>query len=585
MATRQERVATRPDIAWLRGYSKTVLTIARIDLIGFWKKLHRDWVTKFASMLAYQFIVSLFPLLIFVLGVFGVVSPLLSHATIAEVQARIAGLLPMGIGQAAVGAAIARLHQSSGLLLLVGAALAVGSGAHLFYSLQDCANVIFRLESRPYLIKQGISIAAVLLYGALVPFALLLAVVPRQWVHQTFPDWAIHVVSFGGSWLVATCLLALLYKMTTEGHVSWRAVWPGAVIAGLLLILYQQLFPLYVQHWLLPNHYGALVGFILLTLAFFYYLAFILLLGMEITSWRAGQRAAGASLATIVHGVQVNRSVRGIAGLTAGKDSENLDPEAPHTKADDAPRAAAASVPWRTRLAERWQGPHRGRWLVGLWLGGVAVLTVLALFAHRYPSFPGDVGLTQFVQLLRNTPLAPVINIASDLNWPSPAGAISISMILALVLAGQVRVALGLAIATYSGDVANILINGAVGRPRPHNIHIVSPVHLGLHSFPSGHVTHSVAFFGFLLLLLGPVLKRVAPRERIAIRFLQGCCIFMLVFIGVSRVLKGEHWPSDVLGGYLLGTLCLGVGIAAYYGLASLAPRLKPEWLQHLLAA
>jgi len=137
-------------------------------------------------------------------------------------------------------------------------------------------------------------------------------------------------------------------------------------------------------------------------------------------------------------------------------------------------------------------------------------------------------------------------------------------VILALVLARQIRAAIGLAVATYSADAANILINGAVGRPRPHNVHIISPVHVGLHSFPSGHVSHSVAFYGFVLMLLIAAHARVAPRERLAVRFLQGCCIFMIVFIGISRVLEGQHWPSDVLGGYILGSLCLMLGIAVY---------------------
>jgi membrane-associated phospholipid phosphatase len=483
-----------------------------------------------------------------------------------------------------------RLHGASGWLLIVGAALAIGSGTRLFYTLQDCANIIFRLEARAYWLRQGISIVAVLLYGALVPGALLLAMGPRQWAHQTLPEWLVHALSFVGTWFIASCLLALLYKITTAGMVTWRAVWPGAISAGLLLILYQQLFPWYAHTWLKPAHYGALVGFILMTLTFFYVIAFILLLGMEITSWRAGQRAAGASLATIVHGVQVNRSVRGIAGVTAGKASEALgkpDQDKPKAASHDSAtnEDETAHISWRERLSALWQSPHRGRWLVGLWLFGVALMVVLSLLAHRFAYFPGDVGITQVVQLLRPTFLASIVTIPSDLNWPLQAGAISISMIAALVLARQVRAALGLAIATYSGDVANILINGAVGRPRPHNVHIISPVHLGLHSFPSGHVTHTVAFYGFLLVLLAPLVGRVAPHERFAIRILQGGCIFMIACIGVGRVMLGEHWPSDVLGGYLLGVLCLSLGLGAYYGLAQVTRTHGPAWLRRALAA
>ncbi len=55
------------------------------------------------------------------------------------------------------------------------------------------------------------------------------------------------------------------------------------------------------------------------------------------------------------------------------------------------------------------------------------------------------------------------------------------------------------------------------------------------HSFPSGHVARDT----FLLLI-----AHGWPRVAVA---------FALVLVAMSRVYTGQHWPSDVLGGLLLG--------------------------------
>lgn len=319
---------THIDGSWWRAYAQARLTMLRLDLWSFWLKLQRDWVLKLASMLAYQFIISLFPLLLLVLALYSKITPLLAHADAQDVQQGIMNVLPLGIGPAAFAAALLRLHHASNLLLVLGLGLSLLSGAHLFYTLQDCANIIFRLRSRNYFLKQLIAVGAMLLYCVGIPLAFALCAGPLRWLH--LPGWVVtqpllaHGIRFIGGWVLATLLFGLLYKIAPGGAIAWREVWVGAALASLLLIAYEQIFPFYVHTWLKPDNYGALAGFILIVLAFFYVLAFIILLGMEINSWLAGQRATAASLPTIIHEVQVNRTVRGAAGPTAGKATEDL---------------------------------------------------------------------------------------------------------------------------------------------------------------------------------------------------------------------------------------------------------------------
>ncbi len=75
-------------------------------------------------------------------------------------------------------------------------------------------------------------------------------------------------------------------------------------------------------------------------------------------------------------------------------------------------------------------------------------------------------------------------------------------------------------------------------------------------SFPSGHATISIAFYGFLTYILFRQLKKW--KYKINALFFG---IVIILAIGLSRLYLGVHFLSDVWGGYLLGALWLLIGI------------------------
>lgn len=85
-----------------------------------------------------------------------------------------------------------------------------------------------------------------------------------------------------------------------------------------------------------------------------------------------------------------------------------------------------------------------------------------------------------------------------------------------------------------------------MGRPRP------SGDSLG---FPSGHATAAAAFAVLLIYLASR--ERLSPGQRLAIRILG---VLLVVSVGLARILLHAHWPSDVLGGVLLGAGCAAAG-------------------------
>jgi len=76
-------------------------------------------------------------------------------------------------------------------------------------------------------------------------------------------------------------------------------------------------------------------------------------------------------------------------------------------------------------------------------------------------------------------------------------------------------------------------------------------------SFPSGHATIAVAFYGFLTYMFLRGAKKIKVKMNV---FFAGAILILL--IGFSRLYLGVHYVSDVWSGYLVGALWLIIGIS-----------------------
>lgn len=114
--------------------------------------------------------------------------------------------------------------------------------------------------------------------------------------------------------------------------------------------------------------------------------------------------------------------------------------------------------------------------------------------------------------------------------------------------AATLAVTLGGAIVLY--DIAK----AAVHRPRPPMIAWIG--HYSDGSFPSGHATQTVAFYGMLALIL-----TTGRSNRTRVWALAGVAL-IAILVGASRIYLGAHWLTDVLGGYALGATWLAVIVA-----------------------
>lgn len=85
-------------------------------------------------------------------------------------------------------------------------------------------------------------------------------------------------------------------------------------------------------------------------------------------------------------------------------------------------------------------------------------------------------------------------------------------------------------------------------RPRPEFIGPADEA-VGGYSFPSGHSMNAAAIYGFILVLAWTYVERPILKYIITV-----AGVSLILAIGLSRVVLMAHWPSDVIGGWLIGS-------------------------------
>jgi undecaprenyl-diphosphatase len=185
-----------------------------------------------------------------------------------------------------------------------------------------------------------------------------------------------------------------------------------------------------------------------------------------------------------------------------------------------------------------------------------AILTVVV----KASSFLAvDLNITRAVQSINFPAFNWLMILASWPGFPPQTFIITLLIILYVYLSGLHWESVMAIIAAVFTSGVNVLVKDLVQRPRPtpNLVNVFAAV--SSYSFPSGHVMYYLGFFGFLWFLVFTLMKH-SIRRTLQLVFLG----VLIILVGVSRVYLGEHWASDVLGSYLLGTLTLVVIIRVY---------------------
>ena len=144
---------------------------------------------------------------------------------------------------------------------------------------------------------------------------------------------------------------------------------------------------------------------------------------------------------------------------------------------------------------------------------------------------------------------------SAKLNAMHPTiGAASAALILVTRRAPLLPVLASLAAASIGAILAHHAVKLVYRRPRPA---IALARGKTEPAFPSGHTTDATAVLATSAYLL--VHQGIAPATAVV-----PVAIALALVTGVSRVLLGWHWPTDVLGGWLTGTAVAACAVGLY---------------------
>ncbi|MDQ3653409.1 MAG: phosphatase PAP2 family protein [Acidobacteriota bacterium] len=191
---------------------------------------------------------------------------------------------------------------------------------------------------------------------------------------------------------------------------------------------------------------------------------------------------------------------------------------------------------------------------------GLIAFALLAAFARFNSYFGWDLRAARALQSLDVPGLFDLMRVASvpGNRWiPHAITAVTVLLFLAFRRRSE---AAALLLSAGGGAIVNALLKILIARPRPTAELVTVFRQLGTRSFPSGHVTFYVCYFGFLFFVAYTLLPRGSRLRRPVLV----AAALPVLLIGFSRVYLGAHWPSDTLGAYLVSGLWLAFSLDMY---------------------
>jgi YihY family inner membrane protein len=262
----------------------------------FWRKAYEDNLTGLSAMVAYNLMLSIFPLALVALFVAGRV--LRSHDVQASVLSDLRRVFPSA-AETTLSEGVERLRTTSTTVGVIAIAASAWVSASFWGALDTAFCRIYHRPCRSWVHQKlfafGMLSVVLLFIVATVAVPATQSLLATSTRNLPFGlsnvRGLVYAATLAAGVVVLFGALCATYGLVPKGRVPWRCVWPGALAATVAMVVVDYGFPLYLEN-ISSLQAGTSAVFVLIALVWFYALAMILLAGAVVNELRF-ERAQG----------------------------------------------------------------------------------------------------------------------------------------------------------------------------------------------------------------------------------------------------------------------------------------------------
>lgn len=261
-----------------------------------WIEFHTDKGTLFAAAISFFGVISLVPLMLLAIGIFGYFIG--SKQAMHQVLLFISDFLPTGTD--VLENYLIELSKNASLLSGIGLLGLLWAGTQVFVIIQQVMNIALgSIRHVGFLRGRGMALVLVIVAGALFVLSIGITSLLAA-VRELQPDYfAVRIGliwRFSGiivSFIISVLAFTFIYKFTPTKSIGIRGPTFGGITAGFLFEGAKYVFKWYITS--VPNFsrvYGSLGGVIVLII-WIYYMSLITVIGAEVASVYARRSGEG----------------------------------------------------------------------------------------------------------------------------------------------------------------------------------------------------------------------------------------------------------------------------------------------------